>query len=195
MRRFVFVIIPALICGFIFASCNSDKAEPQDAKITGKLYVMGAKSATDSTVDQLEEDQLYLLFTGDDIKSFNTRCAYSAPNDGTCYGEIVFTDFNVEDISWSFWDYTMIYIFIDETLIFDPPIKIFNPISSFSANDLQMSILNGKIYLIEFYQIWDWLPAAERNELLKAQQENSRMRKKQLDTFFKYLKDSGKVVK
>jgi hypothetical protein len=37
------------------------------------------------------------------------------------------------------------------------------------------------------------MPAAERNVRLKEQEENSKMRKKQLDLFFKYLNDAGKI--
>ena len=62
-----------------------------------------------------------------------------------------------------------------------------------SANDLQMTIFDGKIYLMEFYQFWNEWPAAEREALLKAQEENAKMRKEQLNVFFKYLSDAGKI--
>jgi hypothetical protein len=58
-----------------------------------------------------------------------------------------------------------------------------------------MNISGGKFYLNEFYQTWERWPEDERELLLKAQAENSEMRKKQLDVFFKYLNDTGKLVK
>jgi len=185
MKRFALMIIPALICGGTLLNCSSDKAEPQDEKTMGELYVMGTRSAT--------EDKLDLLFTVDDIKSFKTGKTIEVANGGAFYGELVFTDKKADDLSRLFGHYTMIHFFIGEKLLFDPPIKIFNPFSSMSANDLQMSIFDDKIFLVEFYQFWDWLPAAEREAKLKAQEENSKMRKKQLDVFFKYLSDAGKI--
>ena len=188
MKRIALMIIPAMICGVVFISCGSGNEEQKDEKITGKLYVMGTKSAAISSKKDLE-----LLFTVDDIKSFKTGESIQVANGGNFYGEMVFADLQADDLSKRFGLYTMIYFFIGETLLFDPPIMIFSPYSSISANDLQMSIFDNKFYLIEFYQLWDWLPSAEREARLKAQAENAKMRKKQLDVFFKYLSDAGKI--
>ena len=181
------MIILALICGVIYTSCESDKAETQGEKVSGELYVMGTRSADVSSLDELD-----LLFTGDDIKTFKTGESFEVANGGVYYGELIFNDLKVEQLSIGL--YTTIYIFIGETLVFDPPIKIYSPVSSMSSNDLQMSIYDGKIRLMEFYQSWEWMsdPAAI-NEKLKAQEENSKMRKQQLDVFFKYLSDAGKI--
>jgi len=183
MRKIVLLIIPALICGMVFTSCASKEAEPQDEKITGDLLVLGTRSETVSSYDELD-----LLFSGDDIKMFKV-----AKND-TLHGEIVFAGLNVEDLSRSIGNYTTVYFIIGERLVFDPPLKIYTPISSMSSNDLQMNIGAGKIYLHEHYQLWDWMTdTVEREARLKAQAENSKMRKKQLEVFFKYLSDAGKI--
>jgi len=188
MKRIALMFIPALISGVMFTSCSSDKTEPQDEKIVGELYVMGTRSDVLNS-----EDELNLLFTGNDLKSFKTGESIEVANSGTFYGEMVFADLKADDLSKRFGHYTYVYFFIGETLLFDPPIKIYNPFSSMSANDLQMTIYDGKIYLIEFYQYWDYLPTSERDARLKAQEENSKMRKKQLDVFFEYLSDAGKI--
>jgi len=187
MKRIVLMIIPALICGGTLLNCSSDKAEPQDEKTMGELYVMGTRSTT--------EDKLDLLFTGDDIESFKTGSAFDVPNGGTYNGEIVFTNsLKADELLARFGLYTTVYFFLDEKLLFDPPIKIYHPLSSMSSNDLQMNItLDGRVYLSEFYQFWDWLPVAEREAKLKEQEANSKMRKKQLDVFFRYLSDAGKI--
>ena len=197
MKRLVLMSIPALICGvvFLFVSSCSDNSKniAQEEEVTlpsGEFFVMGAKSSTVSSYDELD-----LLFTGDDIKMFKTDESFDVANGGTSYGEIVFTDLKVDDLSRRFGHYTTVYFFIGETLVFNPPVQIYNPFSSMSANDLQMNIFDGKIYLVEFYQLWDWLPVTEREARLKAQEKNSKMRKKQLDVFFKYLTDNGKFVK
>ena len=196
MKRLVIMIIPALICGamFLFVSSCSDNSNnvAQEEEVvlpSGVFFAMGAKSSTVSSYDELD-----LLFTGDDIEMFKTGKSFEVPNGGVFYGELVFTDLKVEDLSKRFGHYTTIYLFIGETLVFDPPIMIYNPIASMSSNDLQMSIGEGKIALVEFYQSWDWMSAAEREARLKAQEENSKKRKMQLDVFFKYLTDAGKIV-
>ena len=66
MKRTVLMIISAL-CGVVFTSCSSDKAEPQDEKIVDELYVVGTESATVST------DKTDLVFTGEDIETFNVH--------------------------------------------------------------------------------------------------------------------------
>ena len=62
-----------------------------------------------------------------------------------------------------------------------------------SANDLEINIYEDRFHLVEFYQFWDYLPAAERETMLKTQEENAKMRKAQLDVFFKYLSEAGKI--
>jgi hypothetical protein len=70
MKRVVLMIISALICGLMFKSCGTDKAEPKDDKTIGELYAMGSKSAT---VPIEDKGKLDLLFTGENIKSFNVE--------------------------------------------------------------------------------------------------------------------------
>ena len=168
------MIIPALICGMIFA-CSGCKESAEKPK-----------------------NELDLLFTGDDIKFFKTDETREIANGGTFHGEIVFTNFKAGDfLSMPFsGHYVTVNFFIGETLLFDPPIKIFHPCSSLSANDLQMSTFDDNFCLIEFYQLWEYIyPVAEREAMYKAQEKNAKMRKKQLDVFFEYLRDTGKLVK
>jgi len=169
MKRFVLLIIPVLICGMALTSCDSDKSD----------------------------SQLDLRFTGDDIKLFKTWQAYEVPNNGKSHGEIVLnSSLKADELLTRFGLYTTVNFFLDNKPLFDPPIKIYHPVSSMSSNDLQINIsMDDKLYLIEFYQLWDWLPAAEREAKLKEQEENSNMRRKQLDVFFKYMNDTGKLVK
>jgi len=196
MKRLVLMSVPALICGVLFlfvSSCSENSnsnAQEEVALPSSEFFAMGAKSSLVSSYDELD-----LLFTGDDIKMFKTGEPLDVANGGTFHGELVFTDLKADDLSKRFGHYTTVYFFIGETPVFDPPIRIYNPYSSMSANDLQMSIFDDKIYLVEFYQLWDWMPAAEREPKLKAQEENSKMREKQLDVFFKYLTDNSKLVK
>jgi len=174
MKRLVLMIIPALICGMIFV-CG------------------GCKESAEKPTNELD-----LLFTVDDIKVFKTGKTYDVPNGGTFHGEIVFTNFKADDfLSMTYsGHYATVNFSIGKTLLFDPPIKIFNPYSSFSANDLQMSTVDDNFCLIEFYQLWEYIyPVAEREAMYKAQEKNAKMRKKQLDVFFEYLRDTGKLVK
>jgi hypothetical protein len=150
------MVIPALICGVMFTSCSSDKAKPQEDK---------------------------LLFTGENIKSFNVET-----------GEIVFTDLTSDDIECTFGLYTTVYFFLNEKPLFVPPIKIQSGYSSFASNDLELRLGRDKIYLQIFYASFDWYPAAEREVMLKEKEENTKMRQKQLDVLIEYLRDAGKIV-
>ena len=195
MKRVVLIIVSALIFGVMFTSCGSDNSEPEDGKITGDLYVFGAKSTTDSA-----EDDMDLLFTGDDIKSLTTACeAYDLVYCDAFIGEIVFSDLRADDIMYSMGGlYTTLYIYIDETLVFDPPITIYRSYSSYVPEDLHISIYGkDKFILSEWYRTFeydDWLSAVEKEAKRKEQDETFKMRKKQLDVFFKYLSDHGKLV-
>jgi len=180
-------IVLALIYGVIFAACSSDKTQDQNLNLDGELYVKGATASSESKLD--------LLFTADDIEMLKTSETIEVPNEGKCIAEIVFNNLKADNLLKRLGHYTTVFFFLDEMLLFDPPIKVFSPISSMSANDLQITIFDDKFFLVEFYQTWDWLPDSEREALLKNQSENSEKRKKQVDVFFKYLDKQGKFAK
>ena len=73
MKRFVWMIIFALICGLALTGCTADKAEPELIDPNG-LYVIGTKAGISPA------NMTDLVFTGDDIVSFELIT-----------GEIVFT--------------------------------------------------------------------------------------------------------
>lgn len=194
MKKNIYLICSALVFGMLFVSCGS-KTESEDVKISGELKVMGAKTADASLGDELD-----LLFTGDDIKSFLTACeSDDFVNCDSFIGEIVFSGLKADDVMYNIGLYHTIYFYVGETLLFDPPIKLHQPYSSYCPEDLYMFIdySRDKFLLSEWYRVCDndnWLSAAEKKAIRKQQEENSKMRKRQVDVFFKYLKDNGKLV-
>jgi len=181
MKRLVLMVIPALICGLMFKSCGSDKADTKDDKTIGELYAMGSKSTTVLIGDK---GKLDLLFTGENIKSFNVET-----------GEIVFIDLKTDDIEGTFGLYTTVYFFLNDKPLFDPPIKIQSGVSSFASNDLELRLFGEDgIRLWIFYASFDWYPDAEREVMLKEKEENSKKRQKQLDVLIEYLRGAGKIV-
>ena len=176
MKRVVLMIIPALICGIVFTSCGSNKAEPKDEKATGELYVIGAKSATVPT------DKTDLVFTGDDILSYNLET-----------GEIIFAEVKADNIRYRIGLYYTLYFYLNEKPLFDPPLRIHSEVSSI-MDVLGLSIWETKIYFHKHTQNYDFMPAAEREILEKEQEKLVQKRKTEMDVFIKYLRDAGKIV-
>ena len=180
MKRIVLLFIPALICGVVFSSCSSDKAGLQDEKTMGELYVIGTRSATVTTGDKTD-----LVFTGDDIKSYNVNT-----------GEIAFVESKLEVIKSRLGLWSQLEFFIDEMPVFVPPIWIHSPLSSAGAGDLNLR-LGGpdfdKIYFAMWFNSWEWLPEAERKIKQKEDDEIAKKRKKELEVFIEYLNDAGKI--
>jgi len=190
MKRIAFLIVTVLIFGMILSSCNFEKAESQETKIEGNLYVMIAKSTTDSSNIKLDS-----LFTCDDIVSFITTCE---SNCDAFIGKFIFADLETDDLLYSIGLYKTLYFYIGETLLFDPPIKIINPVSSYMPDDLKITFGDNTFILSEWYRSPehdDWLSAAEKKEKKEEHERISKMRKKQLNVFFKYLNDNGKLEK
>ena len=188
MKRIINYVI---VCGIAFSSCSNK--EFAGAKITSELYAMGSKSASVSSFDELD-----LLFTVNDIKFFKTDEAYDFGNGSAFHGEIVFTNLKTKNLLMNL-GYRSLYLFLGDSLLFDPPIEIYymHPVSSNPGNDLHIKIIDdndGTFYLSEHYQSWDWLPDAKREPLLKVQEENHEMRKRQVEAFKKYLSDAGKLI-
>ena len=141
-----------------------------------------------------------IVLTVDDIKSFKFRDDDFDISLNAIIGVIEFNNLIPEDL-WDFshGPYSLVYIFLSDTLLFNPPIKIYRN-SSMIADDLKIFIMyNSKFhkyqfYLTEAYQYWLHLPADEREQKRKENEENSIMRGKQLEVFFKYLSDNNKII-
>ena len=191
MKKNVLMIMIVLICSIAFNSCSSDKPEQRDEqkkyeKMMDGLYVIGIRSVDDLTYDVTD-----LMFTENDIKVLRIGESYGQG----VHGEIVLNNtVQVEDFLNRFGLYTSVIFFLDNEPIFNPPLKIFHVAASTITDDLELRMTkDNRIFLTEFYQSWEWMPPANREEKLKEQEENSKMRQKQLDVFFKYLNDAGKI--
>lgn len=176
MKGFILMVVPALFCGMVFTGCLN-KAESNDIP-TDELYVILTESAIDPAGDKNN-----LVFTGDDIVSFNVAT-----------GEIIFTEAILCEIISRIGYSSYLHFFIAGKPVFVPPITIHSPWSSAGADDLHFRIWNSKICLSEFYQSWEWLPEAERKIKQKEQEETHKKRKKELDVLTKYLSDTGKIT-
>ena len=180
MKKGILWIFSALICGVVFTNCSSDKAEPQDENFSGELYVIGVKSTT-----VLADDQTDLVFTGDDIKSYNTNT-----------GEIVFVESKLDEIKSRLRLWSQLDFFIDEKPVFVPSLWIHSPFSSAGADDLHLRLSYpdfDKIYFSMFFNSWEWLPEAERKVKQKEQEEIAKKRKKELEVLIGYLSCVGKI--
>ena len=186
MKKVALIMIPALICGMVFTSCNTEKPE-SDEKTTDRLYVVGAKSTTKSTTKSatVPKDKTDLVFTGDDIVSFEVLS-----------GQIIFTDKKFDDIMSRISLHNVLYFFIDDKPVFDPPIQIhYGWDVSVDDFDLQFRTDGQYIHLTEWYMLVDSLPVADR-EIQRAEMEaNIKHRKKELDVFIEYLDKAGKIVR
>jgi len=176
MKGLVLALVPALICVMVFTSCL-DKAKSNDIP-TDELYMILTESAIDPAGDKNN-----LVFTGDDIVSFNVET-----------GEIIFTEAVLCEIISRTGYSSYLHFFIAGKPVFVPPITIHSPWSSAGGDDLHFRIWNSKIYLNEFYQSWEWLPEAERKIKQKEQEKTHKKRKKELDVLTKYLSDAGKIT-
>ena len=188
MKKNILMIIPALICGIVFTSC--EKTEQNEQKPTDGLYVIGVKSVTLRTSEESN-----LVFTDDDIISFDVAT-----------GEIVFIDRKVDEIISRISLYSELNFIIDDKPVFVPSIPTMHfegnrfcasPLPWAWWNDLGLLILNSKAcYLTEGYLPWHFLSSDDndREAILKQQEENSEKRKKELEVFIEYLRETGKII-
>ena len=141
-----------------------------------------------------------LIITMDDIKSFRLISNGTFPGEPYMFfGEIEFINIKTDDLLYGIGTHATVYFLLDDKLLFDPPIRIYAPGASMSSNDLQMLFSRSadKFLLFEYYRDYSndsWLTEEEREEILKEHEEISKMRKKQLDVFIKYLSDAGKLI-
>jgi hypothetical protein len=171
----VLMIVSALISGMAFTGCSSDKAEPQDEKTMGELYVTGTGSAT------VSGDKPDLVFTGDDIESFNVNT-----------GEIIFAKVKADDIRYRIGLFSELHFYLNDELLFEPPLRIHSELSSI-ADVLGLHIGGSKIYFHSHTQNYDFLPPAEREAREKEQNELVQKRAKEMEAFIRYLSDAGKI--
>ena len=185
MKRLVLMIIPALICGVVFTGCPK---EPKDEKISAELYAMGIKSATVSSKDKKD-----LLFTGDDIISFDIR--EPANMLGLYSNQIIFTELKTKELKERIEQFVTLFFYLHGELVFDPPIPTYFPIppsitdpTSNQPSDLQLiytsNAVDGAFYLVILHNLMDGPPDVEMIE----------KREKQLEVFIEYLRDMGKVI-
>ena len=177
MKRLVLMIIPALICGVVFDGCGSK--EPQGENTLGELYAMGTKSSA-----VLSKDKMDLLFTADDIISFDIR--ELPPTMGMYPGHIVFTDTKTNDLKERFELYTTVFFYLHGELVFDPPIPTYFPwLTSEPPRGLQLRYERGMSGEHAFFLgDFSFLPDEEMREKQKSQ----------LDVFINYLRDADKIV-
>ena len=168
----------ALVCGTVFTGC-SDKGEQQEENTAGGLYVVGSKSATAPAGDKTD-----LVFTGDDILSFNA---------GT--GEIVFAEAKIAEIITRVGLFTELHFFIDDNPVFNPPIRIyFGWAVSFDDFDLQFRTDGARIFLTDIYMSLDSVSFPERETIQNEIEAKKEKRKAELDVLIRYLSDAGKLA-
>ena len=181
-RNFFNVLSLSLLAAiFIFTGCHK---EPKEDKISAELYAMGIKSA---------KGKRHLLFTGDDIISFDNR--KPPPTMGIYPNRIVFTELKTKELKESIEQFVTLFLYLHGELVFDPPIPTYFPIpisitdpTSNQPSDLQLiytsNAVDGAFHLVINFNFMHGPPDMEMIE----------KREKQLDLFIEYLRDMGKVI-
>ena len=163
------------------ASSNPNAKMSEDEKSTDKLYAMGGWINFDNDGNAKLVPPLELVFTGDDIQSFNTTTR-----------EIIFTDsskFTPRHLGLTIY-------FNDEPLLEN--IVILSSFSSQLINNLvlyydRIDVQKYRYYLNDGYpEICDgW---SDADSLRKTREANAEKRKAGWDTFIQYLSDNDKIV-
>jgi hypothetical protein len=181
MKTKVFLLIVLFAFSAISFNSYSNEKVLGDEKMTDQLYVMKVPKYGTS-----EE----LVFTGDDIQSFNLTTR-----------EIVFVDSvsdkvmtKLKEINWEIFN-----IYLNDTLLFKR-IFFLTPLSSGVVNDLVFFLDYNyfdpevRLYLNDGYPaIHDsWILYGESAQ--KEREENAEKRKAGWDIFMQYLSDAGKMV-
>ena len=147
------------------------------------LYVIGVKSGT-----ALSGDEADLVFTGDDIISFDVFS-------NVLGGQIFFNKEKLNMIMSRVTLYSELGFFIDDKPVFDPPIRIYHGWAlSHDDFDLQFRYDGYTVFLTDAYMMLDSVPAGDRAAKQMEIEANKEKRKKELDVLIKYLSDAGKVV-
>ena len=174
MKRLVLMLMPAFICGAMFSGCSDKEPEkePPEEKTEGGLYVIGSKVGNVTAGDKTN-----LVFTDDDIELYNTS-----------NGEIIFADEKLNEIMNLVNLHTVLHFFIDDKLVFEPPIRIYHGWDlSYEDFDLQFRTDGSRVFLTDAYMCLDSLNMAEI-EIIRQK------RKAELDLLIDYLNEKGKTV-
>ena len=184
MKRIELLFIPALICGAMFTGCSNNEV-PQNEKPAGELYVIGANSVDVRSATVQAGDKTGLVFTDEDIVSFNAM-----------FGEIVFAESKFDEIISRLNLHTELHFFIDDKPVFDPPIQIhYGWGLSDSYFDLQFRTDGVKTYLTDMYMYSDSLSMQiDREQWEQAVEKNKQKRKKELDVLISYLRAVDKIT-
>ena len=174
-KEMFLMIIPVLIYGVTFTSCNADKEETK-LKTPNGLYVIGTKTMTIFT------NLTDLVFTEDDIVSF----------DATSLGNMVFIKEKMDEIISRARLYSYLHFFIDGKPVFSSPIKIWFWRDTLGEIDLCFCIFDDNIQLIDVSHIMHihWIDEKAGLEFAAKMEK----RKKELDVLINYLSDAGKIV-
>jgi hypothetical protein len=183
-----------LTTGLIFAlsSCGNNEGEPasDDSLTDVKLSVVATrtlipdpeKEPSDPGGGEITPPDNYkenpVLFSGEDIKSFNLTSR-----------EIVFINESVADeIRKRIGVCDKLIFYLDDELLFNA--YIYTPISSWLYLDLVLVKEDPKMFLYDSYPLnWTW-DDARAKEL----RENIQNRKPAWDKFIKYLNDRDKII-
>ena len=184
MKKEILWIFSALICGVVFTGCSSNEVTKEE-KLAGELYVIGANSVGSRSEHVNADNKTDLVFTGDDIKSYNVNT-----------GEIVFVESKLDEIKSRLGLWSQLDFFIGDKSVFVPSLWIHSGFSSGGADDLHLRLgypVSDKIYFSMFFNGWEWLPESERKVKQKEQDEVAKKRKKELDVLIGYLSGVGKI--
>lgn len=181
MKRLFLLLISAMIYGVVFTGCLTNEATKEE-KPAGELYVIGATSVGSKLASVNAGDKANLVFTDEDIVSFNAL-----------YGEIVFTKTKFDEIISRLSLHTELQFFIGDKPVFDPPIKIHYGWGITNDDfDLQFRTDGVKTYLTDMYMFADSLLLQENREQWE---QSKQKRKKELDILINYLDAEGKITK
>ena len=194
MKRVVFMIIPALICGFVCTSCSSNKDETSK----GELYAMGSKSkmGTDAIPDPEEGrnpdyidysvETQELVFTGRDIRSFNVTT-----------NEIIFTSKVAEKLKYN--GFRVLSMYLNDEPLFENEIRINCPVDSYLPWGYVMLCLEWDFdeALNKWVNPKFHLSNCERHEqgYGEMHEYDPIKRKKDWDNFIGYLNNVNKIIR
>ena len=169
------MIIPALLCGLIFTSCNDDEKTPKSILSDG-LYVIGTNSGGSPT------NMTDLVFSDADIVSFRTGL-----------GDMVFVGEKTAEIISRAKNYSELHFFIDGKPVFLPPINVWYFRDSCSDLDVKFCIFddnNVQLRDITVGMQIHWVNEESSLEYAAKMQK----RVKELEVLINYLSGKGKIV-
>ena len=175
MKAKIFLLLAGFSL-FLF-SCSSDSEEPE--KTEDILQVMAPKRMDDGSISYVD-----LIFTGDDIKSFNITTT-----------EIIFFDSIFDKIYQELYTCRYVSFYFNEKPLFEE-IRVIRPFSSDPGSPnlvlmLRIGLNLNKIYL---YDRWPESNNPAAQEWNKELAENREKRKPAWEIFINYLSKEGKIV-